>query len=411
MSESFTSNRGRSRAIGLLPLIVLVGVWVGLLSMDWVMRFQWFHWQRTFISSSAHPRYMGDFPPLTTNMLTVGQVGDLAKMLGAQMGVSSNSRGTETHIVTMTDEFGLPNVLPTTGLTFNVFLAGDSFMLQGGGTSNYLGAKISHRLGEPVYTVAHAGRGPAYPISGAIIHPYFLQQTPRELIWGVAERDATGFTFDSMAFELMSLLAGSKTSARLETRILWKQLVPVKLEKSLPNTSAVAQTLRKTWSRALRAVSEEAPSSVVISTRPLAGSPLLFYRPNIRALFRTGKEWNVEKSARAAFYVNQEVFKPKDIQWVIVLIPEKEQIYHEYIPRDAYPRDTEWPSSVFEKLAPALHESGIIVVNLLPAFQAAARRGEMIYWSDDTHWNERGLQIAAEEIVKVIRAERTGRTK
>ena len=45
-------------------------------------------------------------------------------------------------------------------------------------------------------------------------------------------------------------------------------------------------------------------------------------------------------------------------------------------------------------------------MNLEPILHAGAReafeRGELIYWPDDTHWNPRGIEIAAREIARVF---------
>ena len=53
-----------------------------------------------------------------------------------------------------------------------------------------------------------------------------------------------------------------------------------------------------------------------------------------------------------------------------------------------------------------LRAGGIAVVNLIQALRVAAKAGlerhEYVYWRDDTHWNGRGVAIAAAEILRVI---------
>jgi lysophospholipase L1-like esterase len=46
-------------------------------------------------------------------------------------------------------------------------------------------------------------------------------------------------------------------------------------------------------------------------------------------------------------------------------------------------------------------EQGIILVDLKPVLVARAealygKQGEVLYWSDDTHWNPRGHAVVAE---------------
>lgn len=48
-----------------------------------------------------------------------------------------------------------------------------------------------------------------------------------------------------------------------------------------------------------------------------------------------------------------------------------------------------------DALVSRLHEEGIGVLDLTPAFQAAAARGEKLYWSTDNHWAPAGNELAA----------------
>ncbi len=387
------------------PLALIGLLWVGMTSMDWVLRFTWFHWDRMFFASAAQPRYMGDAKPLSVVNVEPKVGGDLAQMLGPAAITDGLAVEHPGGYQLFTDEYGLPNVPPTTGTVHQIVLAGDSYFLQGEGMSNTLGGRLSRLLEKPVYTVAHAGRGPVYPLSGALIHPYFRAQSPKVLVWGLAERDATGFSFDGMAVEVMSHVYHEELeNPSLQSRILWKQLSPAILKKQLPNTSAVAQMMRKAWARVRPAVTKTVLSDVAVSSDEVAGHRLLFYRENLKALFWTPQVRDVPRAKRAAHYAQKDYFKARGIEWIILLIPEKEQVYREHVPVAAYPVNESWPPSVFDALEPALREEGIHVVNLLPVFREAVARGELIYWPDDTHWNERGIQLAAETLAREIGA-------
>jgi len=70
------------------------------------------------------------------------------------------------------------------------------------------------------------------------------------------------------------------------------------------------------------------------------------------------------------------------------------------------------------RLEREIQGTGVPVVNLTAAMRAhAAReleRGRYIYWRDDTHWNARGIALAASEISRAWAGEfaahcRTGR--
>lgn len=388
-----------------LPLTLIAVVWLGMIMLDWSMRFAWFHWERTIVSTPSQAIYMGDSPPLSVREIATRKGGDLSGMLGGSRG-AGEYEVEHPGCTTYSDEYGLPNIPPTTGVNYRVALVGDSFMVQGSGTSNFLGGRLSRLLGEPVYTIAQAGRGPARPFSGALLHPYFRMQPPQLVILGVPERDATGYIFTSMAYQtLRNLQATNSRSLSEGTRVLWSQLAPAQLGKSLPNTSIMAQAMRRVWTRLRGIVGSARRADVYVSNRAFAGFPMLFYRVNIEALFWLPETRNVEAARRAAQSIQSQALTPRGIDLVIVLIPEKEQVYREYVPLDAYPGGGDvWPSSVFDTLAPALAAEGIAVVNLLPVFREAAARGELIYWPDDTHWNEAGVQLASETIAHAIKA-------
>lgn len=83
---------------------------------------------------------------------------------------------------------------------------------------------------------------------------------------------------------------------------------------------------------------------------------------------------------------------------VVVLIPEKEQVYRDALPVRFNPPDNPLPPSVLWAVESELQRHGIPVVNMLDSFQNATLQGELVYWQDDTHWNERGTAMAVERV-------------
>lgn len=84
----------------------------------------------------------------------------------------------------------------------------------------------------------------------------------------------------------------------------------------------------------------------------------------------------------------------------VYLVPDKLTVYRDLL-RDRVP-DADQGSRMLAALEGRLRDRGIPAVNLEPRLHAAAgeafARGELIYWPDDTHWNPRGIEIAAGEI-------------
>jgi len=89
-----------------------------------------------------------------------------------------------------------------------------------------------------------------------------------------------------------------------------------------------------------------------------------------------------------------ELLRRKGIRFIFLPIPEKENIYHESL---------HTPRPVFlEQLIAALKNLGIETVDTQTAFEDAFRKGVLLYHTNDTHWNENGVKIAAELLKEVI---------
>jgi len=77
-------------------------------------------------------------------------------------------------------------------------------------------------------------------------------------------------------------------------------------------------------------------------------------------------------------------------------IPNKENIYHEYL-------GTKKPIFL-ENLISKLNELGVEVVDTQKAFdQVTAKTSSSLYHRDDTHWNAKGVKVAADLLADLIR--------
>ena len=56
------------------------------------------------------------------------------------------------------------------------------------------------------------------------------------------------------------------------------------------------------------------------------------------------------------------------------------------------------------EITDAVSTAGVDVVNLLPVFREATAEGRRLYWRDDTHWNDEGIRLGAEEVGRVMEA-------
>jgi len=83
------------------------------------------------------------------------------------------------------------------------------------------------------------------------------------------------------------------------------------------------------------------------------------------------------------------------IRFIFLPIPEKENIYHEYL---------QTPKPLFlERLISELGELGIEAIDTQKAFDEVHQRGKiLLYHTDDTHWNANGVRVTAELVKKWI---------
>ena len=90
------------------------------------------------------------------------------------------------------------------------------------------------------------------------------------------------------------------------------------------------------------------------------------------------------------------VLGERGIRFIFAPIPNKETIYYEYLPNRRRP--------VFlEQLVRALREKGIETVDSQKAFEDEYRKNAtLLYFLDDTHWNQDGVRLMADLILKAM---------
>jgi hypothetical protein len=86
--------------------------------------------------------------------------------------------------------------------------------------------------------------------------------------------------------------------------------------------------------------------------------------------------------------------RSKGIRFIFLPIPEKENIYHEYL-------QTKRPLFL-EQLISTLKHLGIETVDTQKPFEEAFRKGVLLYHTNDTHWNENAVRITADLVKDLI---------
>lgn len=91
-----------------------------------------------------------------------------------------------------------------------------------------------------------------------------------------------------------------------------------------------------------------------------------------------------------------QVLKKRGIRFIFLPIPNKENIYHDYLPDPQRP--------VFlEQLIQELKDKNIETVDTQKAFEDEYRKHSApLFFLDDTHWNPRGVRLAADLTARLI---------
>jgi hypothetical protein len=135
---------------------------------------------------------------------------------------------------------------------------------------------------------------------------------------------------------------------------------------------------------------------LVVQRRLQNGDTALFYPSDVEP-FHQHRDVG---PARAYIARLAAALKHEGMQPLVVLIPHKYSVYYPLVdgPK-AEPGDAVHPMAALEA---ALRSDGIAALDLTETFRARAREelaeGRYIYWRDDTHWNGRGVAVAAAAI-------------
>jgi hypothetical protein len=87
----------------------------------------------------------------------------------------------------------------------------------------------------------------------------------------------------------------------------------------------------------------------------------------------------------------------RGMRFIFLPIPTKENIYHDLLPDPKRP-------VYLDHLILEMKKRGVETVNLQDAFGREYRKNStLLYWLDDTHWNGKGVQIAADVMVQMLK--------
>lgn len=289
-----------------------------------------------------------------------------------------------------TDRYGYQNYPAANDVSYPVVVVGDSFMRNGVTMEQSFPGQLAFVSGLAVYNHALAGWGSFVSVARFLRSERFRANPPRVLVWGLLEREVEGEYLEGLVYQVYTIRHKDPQRTRRAVFNL-AMLRPAQLGSSLLASSAASQWAGRLWNRIRYFACGEVNPYVIPVREQIDGRRVLFYYPAIDAMGWDASRRNVEKVAEAVRYLD-EACRERGIRLAVVLIPDKEQVYREYIPARFLPL----PPSCMEDLRVALERRDIVAIDLLPSFREEASAGKLLYWADDTHWNPQGIRLAAE---------------
>lgn len=87
----------------------------------------------------------------------------------------------------------------------------------------------------------------------------------------------------------------------------------------------------------------------------------------------------------------------RGIRFIFLPVPNKETIYHDLLPDPKRP-------VYLDHLMSEVKKKGVETINLQDAYEREYHKhSTLLYWLDDTHWNAKGVQIAADLMEKMVK--------
>ncbi len=257
------------------------------------------------------------------------------------------------------DEYGF-RTIPLHADQYGMAVAGDSF-IWGCGLSDdeTLPALLARRLDTPVYNGSRAN------LSNVLRHPQLAHV--KTIIDGRAERKIRGYVFQRY---------GPFT----------EQFTPL-AQNDMPAYETYLQVNPKRYSPIAR---------IPIYVEQLSGDLLAWFDGRAEDYYIIWPHKSTPRDLKNAvwhIHRRQRILRQRGIRYIFLPIPAKQTLHDPDI--DDYTRQ------YLHRLVAALRARGVEVIDLLSAYEAHAKEG--LFQRYDSHWDPRGVELAAETILEYLR--------
>jgi len=396
-----------SRKGSFIFLLLLGLVFAGLVTSEWYFRFARYHFEMQLfhLPTRKVSHRITSSPTFTTNAIPARCGGDLTALIGLSSASTSYQECREPGL-RIKDPSGYINRNYDQGLTPDAVVVGDSFMATGL-LDDMFASQLAKQSGLFIYNQAMIGHGPIISVERYFSDPRHQKQRPAFLIWGFAEREIGGTFFERLFFfitqgKTLSREDFKKSKYFQHSKVHWDSFTPEKLKQSLPASSLLAQSAQWIWNRARYLIFGLIHPDLIPARDLVLDGPMLFYKHHVDSI-SVPEETRQIPSVIQAIKAFDAICEKQDTQLIVVLIPEKEQVYRDWLPTRFNSPDNPLPPSSLGTIETELQKQDVLVVNMLPVFNEATKQGKRVYWRDDTHWNPDGAGFAAQKVWEMMK--------
>ena len=221
-------------------------------------------------------------------------------------------------------------------------------------------------------------------------------EKPKLVLWGVVERNLT----DSNA-EIQTLLHMScpeEISKKTPKDYLFLFAKTLLLEPTTYVRSSLTQKVgQRIYSEIyFSLLNRPASPHITMAEDP---SPFIFLKKSVRISqedFKTRGTGHVQQAIANV----HSCLASQGITLVFIPIPDKVHIYNTLLPKEL---QIDYDTDPLKELASNMQSTGVHTVDILtPYTQHASAHDELLYWPDDTHWNPKGISLAAKTITEYL---------
>jgi hypothetical protein len=327
----------------------------------------------------ALPRYVFDAYSERTTF------GDLAAISGEP------SDKVERLEIFQTDQRGFRNTPSSTAQPYGLVVVGDSFGMGLGVSQDEHWAALLKQAGHSVYNLSMPATCAAHGAARLTLEFSELKTTPGATIIVPVY---TGNDLEECSTSVDTILAQGPQS-----RI-----------HALKTTIADYRSRSPLRQLGMRLVYRFLFPDPVIERRTLSdNSSVLFYKPHVQAasLSRAEVEDNTNFAHIAEALVRlKNLAKAHDANLAVVVVPPKEEVYQPLLLGQSTWPSTNTTSGFAEAVLSLCREKDISCLDLTPILSAEAEatfpRGDLLWWSDDSHWNQLGHRFVARVIAETF---------